>query len=83
MMLKGMMKSDIHKKGNAFIFVGMGHGWDGRNLLLSDSTTINQTVDLVSKFDDKHCPALRGKPKIFIFVTFQGPGRFFLVDLQL
>ena len=65
----------MHQQANAFVFVAMGHGQKGGILLLSDHTPINLSDDLVSRFDGNNCPALRGKPKVFLFQACRGKGR--------
>ena len=45
----------------------MGHGSAGGRLYLSDNKPIKISTDIVNQFDGGNCPALSGKPKIFLF----------------
>ena len=58
-------KDDQHPEStNAFMLCILSHGGDGF-ILGVDGEKI--TIDeIVSKFDGDNCPALSGKPKVFI-----------------
>ena len=59
--------ANIHNESSAFIFAAMGHGGAGDCLYLKDNKPVDLSTELVSAFDGANCPALRGKPKIFLF----------------
>ena len=54
-----------HKQSDAFVFVLMSHGVTGK-ILTSDGYTVDIMKDIITPFDGEKCPALLGKPKIFL-----------------
>ena len=63
-------KGRHHQKANAFILCVLSHGGD-RYICGVDGERID--IDTIkSKFDGNNCPALSGKPKVFIVQACQG-----------
>ena len=69
--------NDIHQRSDEFIFVAMGCAAGEGELLLSDNQSINLENDLISKFDENNCEALRGKPKVFLIQICNNSGKFY------
>ena len=65
-----MEKELQHSSANAFILCILSHGTKG-----SVSGVDGKPIDvdkIMSKFDGNNCPALSGKPKVFIIQACQG-----------
>jgi hypothetical protein len=46
----------------------LSHGENG-TILASDDKEMAVENDIIGRFDNKDCPALKGKPKLFLFQT--------------
>ena len=59
-----------HRDADAFIFAIFSHGAEGY-ILGTDAGKV-KISDIEEAFDGKHCPALAGKPKVFLIQACQG-----------
>ncbi|CAL4169370.1 unnamed protein product, partial [Meganyctiphanes norvegica] len=64
------------------IVIIMSHGCDGRSFYTSDNHYL-PINDVLEKFNNSQCPALMGKPKIFIFQFCRGPLKDMGVEKQV
>eukprot|EP00092_Neocalanus_flemingeri_P103604 GFUD01132610.1.p1 GENE.GFUD01132610.1~~GFUD01132610.1.p1 ORF type:complete len:177 (+),score=34.18 GFUD01132610.1:1-531(+) len=56
------------KDFNVSIVVVLSHGENGA-ILASDDKEMGVENDIIGRFNNKDCPALKGKPKLFLFLT--------------
>ena len=68
-----------HQNADSFILAVFSHGADGeifngygRQVFGTDFKPVNIKKVMKAAFDEKNCPALAGKPKLFIIETSQG-----------
>ncbi|XP_047487957.1 uncharacterized protein LOC125038516 isoform X2 [Penaeus chinensis] len=69
--LQQFNKEEIHSNVDSLVVVFMSHGV-GDAMLTSDEELI-QDAEVIEFFDHINCPALIGKPKLFIFQHCRGP----------
>merc|ERR1712179_100599 len=50
----------------------MSHGADDGVILSADLKLINIEHDILDRFNNKYCKAMRGKPKVFLFLACRG-----------
>lgn len=61
-------RSRQHESLDAFVIMILSDGC-GDHILGVDGGLLNFHRDIVRQYDTHHCPALSGKPKIFITLT--------------
>ncbi|XP_045105932.1 cell death protein 3-like isoform X2 [Portunus trituberculatus] len=68
-----------HNNVDSCIVVFMSHGRDDTSFYTSDNNYLT-VHDVVERFNNRECPILKGKPKIFIFQFCRGRGPDIGVD---
>lgn len=71
--LREFLSHEELKSVDSCIVIIMSHGRDEKSFYTSDNLYITVN-DVVERFSNKECPALKGKPKIFIFQYCRGSG---------
>ncbi|KAG0718462.1 Caspase-9 [Chionoecetes opilio] len=77
--LRDFRNQEEHSKADSCIVVFMSHGRDDRSFFTSDNQYLT-VHSVVERFNNRECPILKGKPKIFIFQFCRGSGADIGVD---
>ncbi len=64
-------RSDELEKQNAFVFMIITHGNDNKEILGFDDVSIKIEF-LTQIFNNKNCPSLQNKPRLFFFNCCRG-----------
>lgn len=64
--MRGFRSMEEHSKVDSCIVVFMSHGRDDTSFFTSDNQYLT-VHEVVESFNNRECPLLMGKPKIFIF----------------
>ena len=60
-----------HREFGAFVFILMSHGGN-RDCILGVQGRRTSVENLMVEFQERNCPSLKGKPKVFIIQTCRG-----------
>lgn len=69
--VKILIKSDVLKTADCLVFGVLTHGDEENSAYFSDEGIIN-VEDILFKFNNRDCPYLKDKPKIFLFPFCRG-----------
>ena len=72
--IKSAQQWKYNERSDAFVLIILSHGFEGGLIYGTDSDENGLRVerDIVVQFNDRNCPALMGKPKMFFFNTCRG-----------
>ncbi len=65
------MESRNMSSSTDYLLVVLSHGYPN-GLVTSDQTRMNIQQDIIPIFDGENCPAMQGKPKVFIIQACRG-----------
>lgn len=77
--LRKFRSSEELERVDSCVVVFMSHGRDDTSFFTSDNQHLT-VHNIVEDFNNRHCPTLKGKPKIFIFQFCRGTGPDIGVD---
>ncbi|KAK7080920.1 hypothetical protein SK128_000721 [Halocaridina rubra] len=69
--LREFKNLEKHKSVDSCVIIIMSHGRDDKSFYTSDNEFLNVN-DIIERFNNRECEALKGKPKIFIFQYCRG-----------
>ncbi len=64
--IKEERRNEQHEESDAFFMVVMSHGCGDDYIYSTDEQSIHVRREIIDRFDHRNCPALEGKPKVFI-----------------
>ena len=64
-------EDEMHKSADSFVLVILSHGATG-SVYAIDGQSIDIEDEITEYFNDRNCPSLKGKPRLFLIQACQG-----------